>query len=73
MLNFEFLKKALGMVSPPYFVHDFSKKKKKYLSYVLLTDTFHCLTAFTLFVIQFVKSDFEIYLSFLIKSFFVHD
>ena len=26
MLNFNFLEKGLGLVSPPYFVYDFSRK-----------------------------------------------
>ena len=26
MLNFEFLEKGLGIVSPPHFVYDFSSK-----------------------------------------------
>ena len=26
MLHFDFLKKVLGMVSPPHFVHNFSRK-----------------------------------------------
>ena len=26
MLKFEFLDKGLGIVSPPHFVHDFSRK-----------------------------------------------
>ena len=26
MLNFSFPEKGLGLVSPPYFVHDFSRK-----------------------------------------------
>ena len=27
MFNFDFLKKGLGIVSPPHFVHDFSRKR----------------------------------------------
>ena len=34
MLNFNFPEKGLELVSPPNFVHDFSKKK----CYILLTD-----------------------------------
>ena len=26
MLNFDFLEKCLGIVSPPHFAHDFSRK-----------------------------------------------
>ena len=36
MLNFNFPEKGLELVSPPNFVHDFSKKK--FSCYVLLTD-----------------------------------
>ena len=36
MLNFDFLEKGLGTVSPPYFVYDFLKKR--FLCYLLLTD-----------------------------------
>ena len=35
MVNFDFLGKSLGIISPPHFVFDFSKKN---VSYVLLTD-----------------------------------
>ena len=35
MLNFDFLEKGPGIVSPPHFVYDFSKC---FLSYILLTD-----------------------------------
>ena len=34
MLNFEFLEKGLGIVSPPHFVFDFSRK----IFPILLTD-----------------------------------
>ena len=36
MLNFDFLDKGLGIVSPAYFVYDFSTKM--FLSYILSTD-----------------------------------
>ena len=36
MLNFEFFKNGLGIVSPPHFVHDF--QEKCFSSYILLTD-----------------------------------
>ena len=36
MLNFNFLKKGLGIVSPLHFMCDFSKKR--FLCYILLTD-----------------------------------
>ena len=35
MLNFDFLKRGLGIVSPPHFVYNFSRKN--FSSYVLLT------------------------------------
>ena len=38
MLNFDFLEKGLGIVSPSYFVYYFSKKKKKSACYALSTD-----------------------------------
>ena len=41
MLNFDILKKGLGIVSPPHFVYDFFKKNVS--SYILLTNKFHCL------------------------------
>ena len=31
MLNFNFPEKGLELVSPPNFVHDFSKKKNSYV------------------------------------------
>ena len=38
MLNFDFLEKRLGIVSPPYFVHDFLRKLSLlFYSPVLLT------------------------------------
>ena len=63
MLNFNFPEKGQGLVSPPYFVHDFSRK----LFHVLLTDqipTSECLyflrywaiRVSKLFVIQVVTS-----------------
>ena len=36
MLNFDILKKGLGIVSPPHFVYDFFKKNVS--SYILLTN-----------------------------------
>ena len=77
MLNFYILRKSLVLVSPPHFLQDISG----YIScYILLTDQIYCLTAFSsweiwqyvlcngLFLIC-VVINFEIYLSFLIKSF----
>ena len=48
MLNVNFSQKGLGLVSPPHFVYDFSKKKKNVsrVTYYQLTK-FHCLIAFT--------------------------
>ena len=36
MLNFDFLEKSLGVVSPPHFLYDF--KEKSFSCYILLTD-----------------------------------
>ena len=36
MLNYDYLEKGLGMVSPSHFAYDFSKKC--FLCYILLTD-----------------------------------
>ena len=36
MLNFEFLEKVLGLVTPPYYIYDFSTKW--FPCYILLTD-----------------------------------
>ena len=52
MLNFELLEKYLGIVSPPNFVYDFSKKIFLMLYspcciHIILTK-FHCLIDFTL-------------------------
>ena len=38
MLNFDFLEKILEIVSPPYFVYDFSRKMLLMLYSILLTD-----------------------------------
>ena len=81
MLNFDFLEKGLGLVSPPYFVYDFSKKKY-FMCFVLLTDQislsdclcfFEILVNMCIVIICFPVYDtmnFEINLSFLIKPFF---
>ena len=37
MLNFDFLDKGMGIVSPAHFVYDFSEKQCS-SSYILLTD-----------------------------------
>ena len=46
MVNFDFLEKGLEVVSPPHFVHYFSKKNCLMLYYALLTDqiSFHGLS-----------------------------
>ena len=77
MLNFNFLEKGLGLAFPPHFVYDFSQKKIS--RYILLTyqiSSFGCLYfldnicfAIVCFPICDVIN-FEINLSFLIKSFF---
>ena len=46
MLDFEFLAKGLGIVSPADFVFDFSTKNVPHVIFYLLTK-FHCLVAFT--------------------------
>ena len=39
MLNFDCLEKGLGIVSPPHFVYDFSRKQEKFFScYIPSTD-----------------------------------
>ena len=44
MLNFDFLEKGLGIVSPPHVLYDISRKMFVML-YQLIK--FHCLIAFT--------------------------
>ena len=45
MLNFISLEQGLGLVSPPHFVYDFSRKM--FLMFLLTDTKFHCLIAFT--------------------------
>ena len=45
MLNFNFLRKGRGIVSPPHFVYDFSKKDVSH--FILLTDQVRLSDAFT--------------------------
>ena len=47
MVNFNFSEKDLGLVSPPHFVYDFSKKCVS--CYILFTGqtSLYCLIAFT--------------------------
>ena len=47
MLNFDFLEKGLGIVSPSYFVYYFSKKKKNQHVTLYQLTKYHCLVAFT--------------------------
>ena len=49
MLNFDFLDKGLGIVSPPHFVYDFSTKMYLMLHSVQIDKLikFNCLVAFT--------------------------
>ena len=74
MLNFGFLEKGLGIVSPSNFVYDFSRKMflMFHLSDWLYVLRYWVIRAFQLFVSQFVTLfvNFEInLLIFLIKSF----
>ena len=78
MVNFDFLKKGLGIVSPPHFMCDFSRKTLLKLYSINLTK-FYCLIAFTSWDIgQYMYCNcllccdvvnFEINLIFLIKPF----
>ena len=56
MLNFDFLEKSLGIVSPSYFVHDFSRKMflKLYslTDQIPLPDCFYFLRYWSLCVLQ---------------------
>ena len=79
MLNFDFLEKGLGIVSPPHFMRDISRKMFPMLQYILLTDQISLadclffLRYWIIYVLQFfVQSgsdvtNFEINLIFLIK------
>ena len=76
MLNFHFLEKGLGIVSPPHFVHDFSRRMFLMLySLNCLSDWLYFLRYWTicilqLFVNQIDVMNFEISLIFLIKLLF---
>ena len=80
MLNFDFLEKGLGIVSPPHFVYDVSRKIFL-MSYsinwpkfhVWLSLLFEILGNICIAIVRFQgfdAIDFEINLIFLIKSFF---
>ena len=44
MLNFDFLEEVLGIVSPPHFAYDFSKKN---VSLIKILTKYNCPIAFT--------------------------
>ena len=46
MLNFDFLAKGLGIVSPPHCIYVFFNKNVSHVTFYQLTK-FHCLIAFT--------------------------
>ena len=51
MLNFDFLEKGPRLVSPPYFVDDFSRKNVSHAifpNFQIPLTKFHCLIALTL-------------------------
>ena len=65
MLNFDFLEKGMGIVCPPHFVYDFSRKM--FIMYNLLTEQilssdflyflrYWAICVLQLFVSQFVTS-----------------
>ena len=82
MLNFDFLKKGLGIIYPPHFVFNFSAT---YIScYILLTDLislpdcfyftrYWSICVLIVFSLDCDVINFEINLIFLIKPFFLHD
>ena len=84
-LNFDFLNKRLGIVSPAHFVYDFSTQLFLMLYSFSCYIQFHCLVAFILLeilgnvciAIVFYPGcdvmDFEINYIFLIEPFFLHD
>ena len=54
MLNFNFPEKGLGLVFPPHFMDNFSKKR--FLCYILWTDKISAIRVLQLFVKQLVTS-----------------
>ena len=68
MVNFDFLGKGLGIVPPPHFVYDFSRKKC-FSHYILLTDQIS-LPDFLSFTSGFDVINFEINLTFQIRLIF---
>ena len=73
MLNFDVLGKGLGIVSPPHFVYDFSRKMFLML-YSINRPNFIVLMPLLIGVLQLyvsqVRTSFKIHLIFLIKPFF---
>ena len=82
MLNFRFLEKIMGLVSPPHFVYDFFEKNISYVIYNLQTHQISMSGCLTSDIEKYMYCDylfpaydvikFEINLSFLIK-FFLQD
>ena len=54
MLNFDFLEKGLRIVSPPYFLYDFSRKEFLMLltDQILLPDCLYFMTYWAICVLQ---------------------
>ena len=83
MLNFDFLDKGLGIVSPAHFVNDFSTKmflmlysinSPNFIAWLpLLLEVLGDMRITTVFYLSCDVMDFEINLIFLIESFFLHD
>ena len=83
MLNFDFLEKNLGIVSPPHFVYDFSKKIFFMLYFTNWSNFIASLSLLLDILINMCIAiacfpgcdvrNFEIKLIFLIKPFFLHD
>ena len=78
-LNFDFSEKGLGIVSPPHFVYDFSRKMflmsssinwPNFITWLLLLLRILVNMLLQLFANQVVTLNFEINLNFLIKPFF---
>ena len=83
MLNFDFLEKNLGIVSPPHFVYDFSKKIFFMLYFTNWSNFIASLSLLLDILINMCIAiacfpgcnvrNFEIKLIFPIKPFFLHD
>ena len=83
MLNFDFLEKSVGIVSPAHFVYDFSGKMT-FMLYSVTWPNFIVLLPFLLEILGYMcigiiylpvcdVMKFEINLVFLIKLLFIHD